>query len=120
MNVGDIVIVHIERDVEGNQTIARWVQEVLAINPVGDVTHTCPVGTSAEAVPCEGNLLKSQYIVETEPMNKYEQEAVRFCWDLNKGLTNGPLDEGISNIYTITRLGLIKAIAIRMEEQSSP
>ena len=117
MNVGDIIISRIERNVQGNQTITRWVQEVLEVNQAGDITHTCPVGASAEAIPCDENTLKFQHIVETEPMNKYEQEAVRFCWDLNKGLTNGPLDEGISSIYTITRLGLIKAIATRMEEQ---
>lgn len=112
MKVGDIVIVHIERNVSA-QIITPWVQEVLAINPAGDITHTCSIGKSAKAIPNEENSLKYKHIVEIEPMNEYEQEAVRDFLDI--GLTDGPLDEIISKTHTLTRLGLIKAIANHRE-----
>ena len=117
MNIGDLVIVHIERNVQGNQTITRWVQEVLAVNPVGDVTHTCAVGKSAETVPSKENSLKGQHIVETEPMNKYEQEVARYFFE--GGLLSGPLDESMSKDSTITILDCIKAFAAHKESPGS-
>lgn len=78
-NVGELVWVRRDRPLAPS----RWqIREVLATNPRGYPTHTCPLGNPAQEKPNETNILEYQNIGSFEDMPSNEQRAARTFHEL--------------------------------------
>ena len=102
---GDIIIVRRERHISGARVQSCELQEVLAVDPMGYITHTCSVQNPAYEKPTDRNTLAFQNIVSVEPMSEDEQQVVRVF----PKFAELPLDEPTSE--GITPLQALRAIA---------
>lgn len=102
---GDIIIVRRERHISGTRVQSCELQEVLAVDPMGYITHTCSVQNPAHEKPADRNTLAFQNIVSVEPMSEDEQQVVRVF----PKFAELPLDEPTSE--GITPLQALRAIA---------
>ncbi len=100
MHVGDLVISRIRRQNLGSYTETRILQEVLAVDPAGYPTHSCPVGNPTNEPPAASNSKGFQHIECYEELSKAETAAIKMFPDFD--LARKPLDEPASVNQSIT------------------